>query len=171
MTNALQSIPAFSHQFNNPTGSRLGFYGASSSIGGVLAVLICPFVIDRFGRRWLVFAGAAIVICMGVVETCSTSFYMFAVAKLCLGFGSNIQQIGAPTLVVELAHPKQRQTISSLYNTSLYIGEYYEHGIQDIYFRIRTNVNFQDSSSELGSHMQPPTCPLIGLGRYPVSYR
>ena len=52
---------------------------------------------------------------------------MFAVGKLFLGFGSNMQQIGAPMLVVELAHPKQRQTVASLYNTSLYIGTCYTH--------------------------------------------
>ncbi|EMC91326.1 hypothetical protein BAUCODRAFT_80285 [Baudoinia panamericana UAMH 10762] len=122
MTNGLQSIPEFSKQFDNPEGSRLGFYGASSSIGGLCAVFIWPFFVDITGRRLLVFIGALLVVAMSIMETFSTSFYMFAAGKLLLGFGSLTSQIVAPVLVVELAHPKQRQAISSLYNTSLYIG-------------------------------------------------
>lgn len=47
---------------------------------------------------------------------------MFTAAKCLLGFGANVMQIGGPPLVMELAHPKSRVAISSLYNTNLYVG-------------------------------------------------
>lgn len=59
---------------------------------------------------------------MAIIETFSVSYEMFLVGKFVLGFGAVLQQIGGPVLVTELAHPKQREALSSLYNTSIYIG-------------------------------------------------
>lgn len=122
MTNGLQSVSQFMTQFGNPTGGRLGFYGASASIGGIVATLVSGPLVDRFGRRALCFIGSGIVIAMAIMEAFSTSFRMFTAAKLLLGFGANLQQVGGPMLVVELAHPKSREAVSSIYNTSIYIG-------------------------------------------------
>ncbi|KAL3491712.1 putative MFS hexose transporter [Aspergillus germanicus] len=112
MTNGLQSINAFMDKFGNPTGSRLGFFGASMSVGGIAACLVAGPLADRFGRRPLCSVGAALVAGMSIMETFSTTFEMFTGAK----------QVAAPVLVTELAHPKQRVTLSSLYNTSIFIG-------------------------------------------------
>lgn len=122
MTNSLQSLDQFMDRFGHPTGARLGFYGASASVGGIVATFVAGPVADRFGRRSLCFVGSAIVIGMAIMETFSSSFNMFVAGKLILGFGANLQQVGGPMLVVELAHPKTRVAISSIYNTSIYIG-------------------------------------------------
>ncbi|KAL2788745.1 general substrate transporter [Aspergillus keveii] len=121
MTNGLQSINAFMNHFGNPTGSRLGFFGASMSVGGIAACLVAGFLVDRFGRRPICSAGAALVAAMAIMETFSASFEMFTGGKVLLGFGAFLQQVAAPVLVTKLAHPKQRVTISSLYNTSIFI--------------------------------------------------
>lgn len=47
---------------------------------------------------------------------------MFIAARGILGFGIAITGNAAPTLVVELAHPKFRGTITGLYNTTWYVG-------------------------------------------------
>ncbi|KAL2841023.1 putative MFS hexose transporter [Aspergillus pseudoustus] len=122
MTNGLQSIDRFMDTFGHPTGARLGFFGASMSVGGIAACLVAGPLADRFGRRPLCSAGAAIVAGMAIMETFSTSFEMFTGGKVLLGFGAFLQQVAAPMLVTELAHPKQRVAISSLYNTSIFIG-------------------------------------------------
>ncbi|KAL3462519.1 putative MFS hexose transporter [Aspergillus heterothallicus] len=122
MTNGLQSINAFMDKFGNPTGSRLGFFGASMSVGGIVACIVAGPLADRFGRRPLCSVGAALVAGMSIMETFSTTFEMFTGAKVILGFGAFLQQVAAPVLVTELAHPKQRVTLSSLYNTSIFIG-------------------------------------------------
>ncbi|TEA12486.1 Lactose permease [Colletotrichum sidae] len=59
---------------------------------------------------------------MAIMETFAVSFEMFVAAKILLGFGSTCCQIAAPVLVTELAPPRQRQRITALYNTSIYIG-------------------------------------------------
>lgn len=123
MTNSLQSVSQFMNKFHNPRGAALGFYGACSSVGGIVATIVAGPITDRLGRRALCFIGSGIVISMAIMETFSTSFHMFTAGKLLLGFGANLQQIGGPMLVVELAHPKSREAISSVYNTSIFLGE------------------------------------------------
>ncbi|KAI8670229.1 putative MFS hexose transporter [Fusarium keratoplasticum] len=93
--------------FGNPTGAKLGFYGASMSVGGLVAYIVGGPLNDYLGRHTLVFVGAALVAGMVIMETFSTSLEMFSGAKLILGFGSNLQQLAAPVLVTELAYPKQ----------------------------------------------------------------
>ncbi len=122
MTNGLQSVSVFMEGFGNPSGATLGFYGASMSVGGITACILGSTLSDRFGRRALTFVGALIVASMVFMETFATSFRMFSGAKLLLGFGSNLQQLAAPVLVTELAHPKQREALTSVYNSSIFIG-------------------------------------------------
>lgn len=100
MTNSLQSLQQFMSRFGNPTGARLGFYGASTSVCGVLTTFMAGPLVDRFGRRALCFIGSGFVIGMAIMETFSSSFEKFIAGKLLLGFGANLQQIGGPVLVV-----------------------------------------------------------------------
>lgn len=122
LTNGLQSIDAFMNNFGNPTGSTLGFFGASMSVGGIVGCLVSGPLTDRFGRRIPTALGAMLIMGMAIMQTFSTNFHMFIGGKVLVRFGSFIQQVAAPVLVSELAHPKQRVAISSLYNTNIFIG-------------------------------------------------
>lgn len=122
LTNGLQSIDVFMDDFGHPSGSTLGFFGASASVGGIISCLISGPLTEHFGRRPMVSAGAILVLSMAVMQAFSTNFHMFVAAKVLIGLGSFFQQVAAPVLVSELAHPKQRVALSSLYNTSIFIG-------------------------------------------------
>ncbi|KAF9872732.1 hypothetical protein CkaCkLH20_09911 [Colletotrichum karsti] len=122
MTNGLQSVNIFMNNFGNPSGSTLGFYGASMSVGGFVACLIAGPLNERFGRRLICSVGAAIVIGATIMQTFAINFGMFTGGKMILGFGSNLQLLTAPVLVTELAHPMNRVFISSFYNTNIFIG-------------------------------------------------
>ncbi|KAL4736113.1 putative MFS hexose transporter [Aspergillus similis] len=122
LTNGLQSVDRFMEAFDNPAGPRLGFFGAAASVGGIVACLIGGPLVERFGRRPMCSIGALLVVAMAIMQTFATNFGMFTGGKLLLGLGSYLQQVAAPVLVTELAHPKQRVAISSLYNTSIFIG-------------------------------------------------
>ncbi|KAL3496355.1 putative MFS hexose transporter [Aspergillus germanicus] len=122
LTNGLQSVDVFMENFDHPSGARLGFFGASVSVGGIVACLIAGPLAERFGRRIMCSIGAMLVVAMALMQTFSTSFGMFTGGKVILGLGSYFQQVAAPVLVTELAHPKQRVALTSLYNTSIFIG-------------------------------------------------
>ncbi|KAL0939860.1 MFS hexose [Colletotrichum truncatum] len=108
--------------FGRPTGPTLGFFGAAASVGGIISCLISGPLKERFGRRPMVSAGAVLVVGMAIMQAFSTNFHMFVAGKLLIGLGSFSQQVAAPVLVSELAHPKQRVALSSLYSTSIFIG-------------------------------------------------
>lgn len=47
---------------------------------------------------------------------------MFVLSRFIIGFGLVFANTYAPMLIGELAHPKDRQVITSLYQTSWYLG-------------------------------------------------
>lgn len=122
MTNSLQSVSRFMNNFGNPQGAAIGFYGSASSVGGIIAIFVGGSLVHHLGRRACCLVGSVIVIGMAIMETFAVDFHMFTAAKLILGLGANVMQLGGPVLVMELAHPKSRVAISSLYNTNLYFG-------------------------------------------------
>ncbi|RSL49941.1 hypothetical protein CEP54_012191 [Fusarium duplospermum] len=100
----------------------LGFFGASVSVGGTIGCLICGPLVEYFGRRPLCSAGAVLVVGIAIMQTWATNFEMIVSGKILIGLGVVLQQAAAPVLVSELAHPKQRVSITSFYNTNIFIG-------------------------------------------------
>lgn len=143
MTNGLQSVDRFMDKFGNPKGADLGFFGASQTVGGLIACIIGGTLADRFGRRMLGSVGAAIVVGMAIMQTFATNFNMFVGGKLLLGFGSNLQQLSAPILVAELAHPKHREFVTSIYNTSIFVGLIFGSWITFGTFRIDSDWSWK----------------------------
>ncbi|KAF4549559.1 Sugar (and other) transporter-like protein 64 [Elsinoe fawcettii] len=121
-TNAMQLLPVWQDKFGNPTGSTLGLFGASTSIGGLIPLIFFNWTSDYFGRRHPTVIGSLIVIAGALVEIFATSLGVFIVGKLIVGIGSTFVQLGAPVLVTELSHPKERAKLTALYNTGVYLG-------------------------------------------------
>jgi MFS family permease len=96
LTNGLQSVDMFMQTFGNPTGSRLGFFGAAASVGGIVACIIGGPLVERFGRRAMCFTGAVRIIAMAIMETFSTSFGMFIGGKSITRFRVLFSTGGSP---------------------------------------------------------------------------
>lgn len=122
MTNGMQVLTQWQDEFGNPTGARLGLFGAANSIGGVAPILFLGWMGDVFGRRFPTALGSVIIIAGALVELFATSLNMYIGGKIVLGVGSSIIQMGAPVLVTELSHPKERVRITTFYNTSVVLG-------------------------------------------------
>ncbi|PVH89126.1 MFS general substrate transporter [Cadophora sp. DSE1049] len=122
MTNAMQLLPVWQDEFGHPTGSALGLFGASTGIGGVIPLIFLNWLPDYLGRKWPTVIGAITIIGSAIMQTFSTSLNMFIGAKMILGFGTSVVQMGAPVLITELSHPKERAIVTSLYNTSVVLG-------------------------------------------------
>lgn len=122
MTNSVQSIAIWQDTYGHPTGSKLGFFGASTSVGEVVGIFFAFFLTDWWGRRPTVALGSIFVIVGVFTQAWATSVNVFAGGKLILGFGTIIAQIAAPILCMELAHPKDRVGFMGLYGAGLYFG-------------------------------------------------
>ncbi|PKS08620.1 hypothetical protein jhhlp_005007 [Lomentospora prolificans] len=122
MTNALQTLGSWQDKFGHPVGSKLGFFGASNAIGGVIPFIFLGWIGDVAGRRVPTALGSIIIIAGVIVQFFATSLNMFIGGKIVLGIGSSLIQMGAPVLVTELSHPKERVQITTLYNTNIVLG-------------------------------------------------
>ncbi|KAL1986761.1 hypothetical protein VTN96DRAFT_5626 [Rasamsonia emersonii] len=122
MTNGMQVLESWQSRFGYPTGSKLGFFGAANAIGGVIPFLFLGWIGDVLGRRVPTALGSVIIIAGVIVEFFATSLNMYIGGKIVLGVGSSLIQMGAPVLVTELSHPKERVQITTFYNTSIVLG-------------------------------------------------
>ncbi|KAK8141204.1 hypothetical protein G3M48_000567 [Beauveria asiatica] len=122
MTNGMQVLPTWQEQFGHPTGSKLGFFGAANAIGGVIPFLFLNWIGDTLGRRLPTALGSVVIITGVLVEFFATSLNMYIGGKIVLGIGSSLIQMGAPVLVTELSHPKERVSLTTFYNTSIVLG-------------------------------------------------
>ncbi|KAK7414939.1 hypothetical protein QQX98_006264 [Neonectria punicea] len=122
MMNGLQTVPAWDLYFDSPRGSILGLLNAILGLGCIIATPFISVVGDRWGRRMGIFLGAVIMLIGGVIQGASVHIAMFLISRFTIGFGLVFANTYAPMLIGELAHPKDRQVATSLYQTSWYLG-------------------------------------------------
>lgn len=122
MTNGMQVLPTWQDKFGHPKGSTLGFFGASNAIGGLIPFIFLGWIGDKAGRRVPTAMGSVVIITGVIVQFFATSLNMFIGGKIVLGIGSSLIQMGAPVLITELSHPKERVQVTTFYNTSIVLG-------------------------------------------------
>ncbi|KAF2222788.1 general substrate transporter [Elsinoe ampelina] len=122
LINSLQATPAWDRYFGRPRGVLLGCISAILALGSCLATPFISYVGDRWGRKWGVTVGCGTMLVGGIIQAASVNLPMFMISRFIVGFGLVFANTYAPILIGELAHPKDRQVITSLYQTSWYIG-------------------------------------------------
>lgn len=131
--------------FNNPAGSLKGIIAAAYSLGAILSLPFIPIVNDKFGRRWSIFGGSVIMVIGALIQGFSThgkltpiplamqllckrgtnniTVSMYIVARMILGFGIPTCIVSGSSLIGELAYPKERPIMTSLFNVSYFVGQ------------------------------------------------
>lgn len=126
----------FSHQFNLYFGNgyigkhgeygiepaMLGLISSCYQLGSIFGVPIAPYLNQRFGRRWSVFAGSVIMIIGALIQGFSQHVAMYIIARIILGLGIVFCIIAGSSLIGELGHPKERAILTSLFNSSYFLG-------------------------------------------------
>ncbi|KAF2825257.1 hexose transporter-like protein [Ophiobolus disseminans] len=129
MINTVQISPTWQTYFNHPKGALLGIISAAYNLGAILALPLVPYVNDHFGRRWSIFMGSWIMVVGSLVQGFSISAGMYVVARLLLGFGIPFCIIAGSSLMGELAYPKERPIMTSLFNALWFVGSLIAAGI------------------------------------------
>ncbi|MCJ1258616.1 hypothetical protein MMC24_006449 [Lignoscripta atroalba] len=122
--NAVQLVGPWQTYFHTPTGSLKGIIAASYSLGAICALPFVPLINDRFGRRWCIMFGSIVMVVGSFLQGFAngSTAAMYIVARLFLGFGIPFAIIAGSSLLGELAHPKERPIMTSLFNVSWFIG-------------------------------------------------
>lgn len=107
------------------TGPWQARVSAMYQIGGVLALPFVGPALDKWGRKWGMFIGAAVVVAGTIVQGLSEihqSLPQFMFGRCVLGFGVTITSAAGPMYVVEVSHPAHRGVVTALYNTFWFVG-------------------------------------------------
>ncbi|KAH9905190.1 general substrate transporter [Xylariomycetidae sp. FL2044] len=129
MINALQILDSWKDHFGHPKGSLSGIIAAAYSLGAILSLPLVGIVNDKFGRRWSIFGGSVIMVIGALIQGFSVNVGMYILARLILGFGIPTCIVSASSLIGELAYPKERSVMTSLFNVSYFIGQIAAAGI------------------------------------------
>ncbi|KAL2016195.1 hypothetical protein VTK56DRAFT_4084 [Thermocarpiscus australiensis] len=123
MINALQIVPFWRDYFGDPQGSLKGIIAAAYSLGAILSLPLIPIVNDKFGRRWSIFGGSVIMVIGALIQGFSVHVGMYIVARMILGFGIPTCIVSGSSLIGELAYPKERPVMTSLFNVAYFVGQ------------------------------------------------
>ncbi|CCX12143.1 general substrate transporter [Pyronema domesticum] len=121
MMNGLQTVKNWINYFH-PSDPQRGLLNAIMSVGSMCAIPIAPWLADWRGRRVAIVIGIIIMFVGVALQTASVNLGMFTASRFLIGFGVSLAHGAAPLLVTELAHFQHRARITSLYNTTWYIG-------------------------------------------------
>ncbi|KAF5367586.1 hypothetical protein D9758_003710 [Tetrapyrgos nigripes] len=122
LVNGLQISPDWQEFFGHPQGKNLGLINCAQNIGGLVGMPFTPFASDILGRRAALFMGSLIMLAGVAMQFASTTVKMFIASRVLIGFGLTFCISAAPLLLLELSYPTQRGKITSMYNSSWYLG-------------------------------------------------
>jgi MFS family permease len=167
MMNALQSLHQWEDYFT-PASSILGLLNAVNPLGGVFGFLIASDLSDRFGRRFPIFAGIAIIYFAIALQATSHHIGQFIGARFVIGVGNALITQSAPLLITELAYPTHRGTVAALFWTCYYVGSLLSSWITYGTASISSSWSWRIPSIMQGAF---PTIQLLGMFFVPESPR
>ncbi|KAF2009645.1 hexose transporter-like protein [Aaosphaeria arxii CBS 175.79] len=129
MINTVQISNHWQTYFEHPEGALLGIISAAYNLGAICALPFVPFVNDKFGRRWAIFFGSWVMVFGAFLQAFSNGPAMYIIARWFLGFGIPYCIIAGSSLMGELAYPKERPIMTSLFNALYFVGSLVAAGI------------------------------------------
>ncbi|CAG7563838.1 unnamed protein product [Fusarium equiseti] len=101
----------------------LGFVNSCYQLGSIFAVPVAPWFAQKYGRRWSIMLGSLIMVVGALIQGFAQHVGMYIVARMILGAGILFCIISGAALIGELGYPKERATLTSLFNSSYFIGQ------------------------------------------------
>ncbi|CAJ2502915.1 Uu.00g103090.m01.CDS01 [Anthostomella pinea] len=127
--NAVQLVPAWTNYFGHPTGGYKGILASALPLGACIGLPFIPLINDNLGRRWCVMVGSVIMIIGSILQGFAQNAAMYIVARLIVGFGLPYAIVAGSSLIGELAYPKERAVLTSLFNAAYFIGSITAAGV------------------------------------------
>ncbi|KAL4960086.1 uncharacterized protein BDV14DRAFT_205015 [Aspergillus stella-maris] len=121
MLNGLQALTTFK-DFIHPTVAIAGLINSSYWVGSIVAFPIAPAIANKWGRRWAIILASLVMFVAAVVQRAAQNVGMFAVARILFGLSASTVGNCGPVLVAELAHLRDREFLTALYNGLYYVG-------------------------------------------------
>ncbi|HEX3798507.1 MAG TPA: sugar porter family MFS transporter [Verrucomicrobiae bacterium] len=102
--------------------SQEGFAGASAILGCIPGAMCAGFLSDRFGRKKLLLACAALFAISGLLSAVPRTFEQFLTARFISGLGIGSSSMICPVYIAEIAPEKWRGRLGSLFQLGIVSG-------------------------------------------------
>jgi MFS transporter, SP family, arabinose:H+ symporter len=99
-----------------------GLAGASAILGCIPGAMLAGFLSDRFGRKNLLFACAALYAVSGLLSAIPRTFPEFLIARLLSGLGIGASSMVCPVYIAEISPEKWRGRLGSLFQLGIVAG-------------------------------------------------
>lgn len=104
------------------TPNIIGLIIAATSLGAFISFVPASYMADILGRKRCIAVGCCLVIIASAIQVAVTNHWVFFVSRVLAGAGVGTAQTAAPLLTTEIAHPRQRQIATALYNAGWCMG-------------------------------------------------
>jgi len=105
-----------------PDASHIGLITTIIFVGGFIGAFPASPVSDRYGRKPAMLIGSLFTLVGTIIQTSAFGYAQFMVGRCLLGVGISFTCVAGPSMVAELAHPRQRGTVLGFFNTFWYVG-------------------------------------------------
>ncbi|KAF2724480.1 aflYb/ hxtA/ putative hexose transporter [Polychaeton citri CBS 116435] len=123
LMNGLLAIPQWHEDMGEHLNTNvLGLIIAGISLGGLPALIPAGYVSDHWGRKVCLAIGTSIMIVTSIVMALTKGPWAFLAMRLIMGVGIAFILIPAPALSSEIAHPRNRGTVTACFQTAFYWG-------------------------------------------------
>lgn len=99
-----------------------GLIIAGVSLGGMPSFIPASYFADAFGRKKCVALGSSIMVCASIIQAATNGHWAFFGTRVMMGVGLGFAQTAAPPLTTEIAHPRQRGTITAIFQCTWFCG-------------------------------------------------
>jgi MFS family permease len=119
---SFQAMVPWTDAMGNPDAQQTGLVTTVIFIGGLLGAIPGSICSDKYGRKMGILVGSTFTAIGSVIQTSAKGYAQFMVGRGLLGVGISFTCIAGPSLIAELAHPRQRGTVLGFFNTLWYAG-------------------------------------------------
>ncbi|KAJ5621816.1 hypothetical protein N7528_005048 [Penicillium herquei] len=119
---SLQAMSYWNAYFDSPSGDWLGIISAAILIPGIVMGFPGAWICNTWGRKYCILIGCVFIVAGGIWNGLCTTANQFLISRVIMGIGGALSKTGAPALLQEIAHPRLRSPVSSMYYGCYYIG-------------------------------------------------
>lgn len=102
--------------------SLIGLATASAILGCIPGAMCAGFISDRFGRRRMLFFCAILYALAGILSAIPQTFVQFIAARILSGAAIGMSSMICPVYIAEIAPPKWRGRLGSLFQLGIVTG-------------------------------------------------
>lgn len=120
---SMQVLPFWLKYFNHPSPALIGAVNTGYTVGAIVCgFFISPIISDKFGRKWALGSGSAVVIVASIVMAFAPNMAAFIAARTISGMGQGLMLPAGPVYIGEMVYPETRGRLMSLWQIGYAVG-------------------------------------------------